>query len=110
MQDSLKHFIWDLGHCQKAFTVHSGCRSVLNGLQTYVQTRMEQMAVFVADAASSQAQHLAVVSADVAAFKAKKDGDLAVLLTQVRTTTSSGASGTASLPLLKPPLAMLGER
>ena len=57
---------------------------MLNGLQTYVQARMEQMAVFVADAASSQAKHLASVSADAAAFKTKKDGDLALLHTQVK--------------------------
>ena len=87
----LKHPLWDVLHHRQGLTVHHpGCRSVLNGLQTYVQARMEQMAVFVADAASSQAQHLASVSADAAAFKAKKDGDLALLLTQVKASVPCG--------------------
>ena len=58
-------------------------RSVLNGLQGYVQTRMEQMGQFVNEAAMGQTQLLASMTADAGAFKARKGGDHALLRDQV---------------------------
>jgi len=58
-------------------------RSVLNGLQGYVQQRMEQMGQFVGEAAKGQAQFLTSMAADAEAFNAKKERDQAALRDQV---------------------------
>ncbi len=53
-------------------------------MRGYIQTRMEQMGQFVAEASVAQKHSLASASAGVQAHKAKKESDASGLRDQVR--------------------------
>lgn len=57
---------------------------MLHGLKKYVQTRMDQMGTFVAEAAAKQQKQLDAVMADASALRERGQADTTCLQDQVR--------------------------